>query len=84
MVGPEAAIETALRGEQGDARLSSLHDRLSAAATSLGLARYLSLALSTGSTSSGSCLRSCAWPANVMSFAVHQFAQSGWFRPSAF
>jgi hypothetical protein len=39
VVGPQAAIEAALQGVQGDARLSSLHERLSAAAASLGLAR---------------------------------------------
>ena len=39
VVGPNAAIEAALQGVQGDVRLSSLNGRLSAAAASLGLAR---------------------------------------------
>jgi ATP-dependent exoDNAse (exonuclease V) alpha subunit len=39
VVGPEAAIRTALQDVQGDVRLTSLHDRLAAAADSLGLER---------------------------------------------
>ena len=41
VVGPEAAIRTALQDVQGDVRLTSLHDRLAAAADSAGLARWL-------------------------------------------
>lgn len=48
VVGAEAAMRTALQGTQGDVRLSSLHDRLAAAADRLDLprsARILMLAL---------------------------------------
>ena len=40
VVGPEAAMRTALQGTQGDVRLSSLHGRLAAAADRLNLPRH--------------------------------------------
>ena len=39
VVGPEAAIRTALQDVQGDVRLTSLHSRLAAAAHRAGLER---------------------------------------------
>jgi hypothetical protein len=39
VVGPEAAIRTALHDTQGDVRLTSLHHRLATAADNLGLDR---------------------------------------------
>jgi len=45
VVGPEAAIRTALQDMQGDVRLTSLHDRLAAAAAAQGLQRCASCSI---------------------------------------
>lgn len=52
VVGPQAAIEAALQGVQGDVRLSSLNERLAAAAASLGLARSAACAFISMSAAS--------------------------------